>query len=51
VRSTALADQAVEYGFSTRAELDEIGAAFERWAATPDSVFVVPHVEVIAHAP
>ena len=41
VRSTALAEQAVEYGFSTEAELDDLGAAFERWAADPDAVFVV----------
>ena len=51
VRSTSLAEQAVEYGFSTEAELDDLGAAFERWAADPDAVFVTPHVEVIARAP
>ena len=51
VRSTALAEQAVEYGFSTEAELDDLGAAFEQWAADPDAVFVTPHVEVIARAP
>jgi ubiquinone/menaquinone biosynthesis C-methylase UbiE len=51
VRSTALGEQAVEYGFSTEAELEDLGAAFERWAADPDAVFVTPHVEVIARAP
>ena len=51
VRTTALAEQAVEYGLSTEAELDDLGAAFEHWAATPDSLFVVPHVEVIARPP
>ena len=51
VRSTSFAGQAVEYGLSTEAELDDLGAAFEDWAADPDAVFVVPHVEVLAHAP
>jgi hypothetical protein len=51
VRSTSLATQAVEYGLSSQAELDDLGAAFERWAGDPDAVFVTPHVEVVARAP
>ena len=51
VRSTSLAEQAVEYGLSTSAELEELGAAFEDWTRDPDGVFVVPHVEVLGRAP
>lgn len=51
VRSTSLAEQAVAYGLSTAAELDDLGAAFEQWSADPDALFVVPHVEVLARAP
>ena len=48
VVASAFADQAVEYGLSDRAELDEIAAAFRRWALSDDAVFVVLHVEVLA---
>ena len=30
------------------AELEEIAAAFTRWAGAPDGVFFVPHVEILA---
>ena len=43
--------QAKEHGLSDDAELDDIADAFEQWAAEPDGVFVVVHVEVLAHAP
>ena len=48
VVASAFADQAVEYGLADRAELDEIAAAFRRWALSDDAVFVVVHVEVLA---
>jgi SAM-dependent methyltransferase len=51
IRSTSFGEQAVEYGLSTTAELDDLGTAFERWASDPDGVFVVPHVEVLARSP
>ena len=41
VVASAFADQAVEYGLADRAELDEIAAAFRRWALSDDAVFVV----------
>ena len=48
VVASAFAGQAVEYGLSTSEELDAIAAAFRRWAAEDDGVFVVLHVEVLA---
>ena len=49
VRLSAYASQATEYGLSTDAELDDLAAAWREWAEAADSVFVVPHVEVLAH--
>jgi ubiquinone/menaquinone biosynthesis C-methylase UbiE len=48
VRSSSFGEQAVAYGLSDQRELDEIGAAFERWAVAPNGVFVVLHGEVLA---
>jgi ubiquinone/menaquinone biosynthesis C-methylase UbiE len=48
VRYSAFAEQAVSYGLSDTDELEEIAAAFHRWAAADDGVFVTPHVEVLA---
>ena len=36
-------------GSATTEELEQIAQAFLRWAASPDGVFVVPHVEILAH--
>ena len=48
--ASSLADQAVEYGVATRAELDEVAGGFRDWAKKPDSTFVLLHGEVIARA-
>jgi ubiquinone/menaquinone biosynthesis C-methylase UbiE len=48
VRYSRFAEQAVEYGLSTTEELEEIAAAWRRWAGSPDGVFVVTHVEILA---
>jgi hypothetical protein len=48
VRYTRLAEQAVAYGLSTAGELEEIAQAFLRWAASPDAVYITPHVEILA---
>ena len=29
-------------------ELEAIAAAFTRWAASDDAIFVIPHVEILA---
>jgi hypothetical protein len=48
VRISRFAEQAVGYGLSDAGELERIAQAFLRWAASPDGVFVVPHVEILA---
>jgi SAM-dependent methyltransferase len=48
VRYTRMAEQAVAYGLSTTEELEDIAQAFLRWAASPDAVYVTPHVEILA---
>ncbi|HEY1517540.1 MAG TPA: methyltransferase domain-containing protein [Solirubrobacteraceae bacterium] len=48
VVSSSLAEQAVEYGLSTRDELTAISAAWRRWLEQDDGFFVVVHAELIA---
>ncbi len=48
VRYSRFGEQAVTYGLSTGDELESIAAAWLRWAAAPDGVFVIPHVEILA---
>ena len=48
VRYSRFAEQAVAYGLSDIEELESIAQAFLNWAASPDGVFVVPHVEILA---
>jgi SAM-dependent methyltransferase len=48
VRYSRFAEQAVDYDMSSTEELEDIARAFLRWAASPDGVFVTPHVEVLA---
>ena len=38
-------------GSADEAQLADIADAFESWAAAPDGVFVVVHVEVLARTP
>jgi len=44
---SSFADQAIEYGFATEADLAEIGAGFSAWAADDRAVFFVPHGEIL----
>jgi ubiquinone/menaquinone biosynthesis C-methylase UbiE len=48
VRYSRFAEQVVSYGLSDADELEAIALAFQRWAAAPDAVFVIPHVEILA---
>jgi hypothetical protein len=43
-----LAEQAVDYGLSSRDELEAIAAAWRHWLAQDDGFFVVVHAELIA---
>ena len=51
VVASAFARQTLEYGFASEDELAAMAAAWRRWAAHDDAVFVVPHGEVLARAP
>jgi SAM-dependent methyltransferase len=46
--ASGIADQAVEYGLSTRVELAEMADAWRRLGAAPDGWFLVPHGELLA---
>ena len=48
IRFSRIAEQAVSYGLSDHDELAGIAGAFQRWAESPDAVFVTPHVEILA---
>ncbi|WP_248499645.1 class I SAM-dependent methyltransferase [Tomitella gaofuii] len=45
---SAIAAQLTDAGWATHDELEEISAAWLRWAQDPDGVLVIPHVEVLA---
>ncbi len=45
--TSAIAEQAERDRFATRAELDDIAAAWREWAANPDGWFAVLHGEII----
>jgi SAM-dependent methyltransferase len=45
---SAFGEQAVEYGLTTRDELQHIAEAWRAWAQHPDAFFMVPHGEILA---
>jgi SAM-dependent methyltransferase len=45
--ASAFAQQAVEYGIASADELQDISAAWRRWAAEPAGTFVVLHGEIL----
>jgi ubiquinone/menaquinone biosynthesis C-methylase UbiE len=51
IEHSSYAEQAIDYGLSSAAELAELAAAFREWVDEPSGVFVVVHVEVLARAP
>ena len=51
VVASSLAEQAVEYGVATRAELEEVAGGWRAWAGRPDATFVLLHGEIVARAP
>jgi len=48
VRSSAFAEQALEYELSTPKELEDIAHGFLEWAENDDGLFIVVHGEVLA---
>ena len=51
VTSSALAEQAVEYGLAERGELKAIAEAWRGWARKPDAFFAFLHVEGLGRVP
>jgi SAM-dependent methyltransferase len=49
--TSSLADQAVDYGIATRADLAEVARGFRAWAERPDGTFVLLHGEIVARSP
>lgn len=45
---SSFAQQALDYGLSTRGEMEAIAAGWRDWAERTDGVFVVVHIEVLA---
>jgi SAM-dependent methyltransferase len=48
VVSSSVAEQALEYGLSSRDELEAIAEAWQRWVGQDDGCFIVVHGELIA---
>jgi ubiquinone/menaquinone biosynthesis C-methylase UbiE len=46
--ASAFAEQAVDYGISTKGELESVAAGWRAWAQDPDAVFIVVHGEMLA---
>ena len=51
VRASSFHEQAIAYQLSDAAELEDIAGAFIAWSTAPSALFVVVHVEVLAHRP
>jgi SAM-dependent methyltransferase len=49
--TSAMGERAVEYGHATRAELEQMAAAFRRWAVHPDAFWTFTQVAVLARKP
>ena len=48
IQKSTFSDQVKEHGLATQDILDDLSAAFIRWASQPDGFFLVPHGEIIA---
>jgi ubiquinone/menaquinone biosynthesis C-methylase UbiE len=48
---SSLAEQAVAYGLASRAEIEELAAAWRAWADAPDAFFMYVNVHVLGRAP
>ncbi|MGB9278763.1 MAG: hypothetical protein WCB57_01550 [Pseudonocardiaceae bacterium] len=47
VVGSALAEQAVQRGLASKADLEEVAQAWRRWATASDGWFTVVHGEVL----
>jgi SAM-dependent methyltransferase len=48
--ASAIADQAVGYGYATRADLERMSRAWQDWAADDDGWFIIPHGQILCRA-
>ena len=48
IRYSRFAEQAIAYGLSDAEELETIAHAFVEWSGSPDGVFIIPNVEILA---
>ncbi|MET0146488.1 MAG: methyltransferase domain-containing protein [Ilumatobacteraceae bacterium] len=51
VEQSSFGAQAIESGLADATELADLARGWRTWAASPDAIFVVPHVEVLAREP
>jgi SAM-dependent methyltransferase len=51
IQRSALARQLVTTGLASPEELACLSAAWRRWAADPDGMFVIPHGEIVCRVP
>lgn len=51
ITHSALAEQAVEYGLASRADLEAIADGWRRWARMPNAFFTFLHVEALGRVP
>lgn len=47
ILESAIAEQAVSYGYATRTDLERISAGWREWAAAPDGWFAILHGEIL----
>ncbi|MFC5994990.1 methyltransferase domain-containing protein [Pseudonocardia hispaniensis] len=49
ILDSRIAEQAIEGGHASRADLADVSAAWTAWAAHPDGWFAIPHGEILCH--
>jgi hypothetical protein len=50
ITASAIADQAIGYGYATAADLARMAAGWRDWGAEPDGWFAVLHGEILGRA-
>lgn len=50
IRTPDLGGRAVDLGYASAEQIEDIAAAWLDWGAQPEAMFVVPHVEALARA-
>jgi len=48
---SSIAEQALEYGLATRADLEAISEGWRRWSTTPDAVFMYVNIQSVGVKP